>query len=719
MFIGFFLKMSLYFLYFKKFKVFVTMFLYILTILCACFSLTHSRVITFGISVNEFGSQGALHQELLKGLKYSAERINQFSESNRVLSMTNESFTFEIFPMYDFGNQTIFRQNYIQMAKNSSIDFLLSPAPSGTGWALEAMTIAKSNGRSLFFGPADSRDNWYSAGGLGAAISTRSLMRTIIPYLVLAKVKNVSVLAVEEAFQRESCDGFIKQIGYNRINVSIDIRISHQASIVPEMLPNLSQVVDKLIASNGQVMVICAHKAILEWTIGEFRKRNVSPGAFVTTTFFQPFDDPDLQKYVLSFANLPPRDAAYPDIPNWGNLATFYDTYKSKYNEEPGTMSINALITLDTFYRAILSAGIANESFVHAAMKQTNYDSIVGPVIFGANGQNMLEAALLQQTSNHTIIIGPALATTGEMIYPFPRWDMREPEYKWGSGADKLGLALIVTVIILLLVEIITLISVWKTGVARAGSRVFLLISAVGSIITELSLIPWMPGLVSDSSCKAVIILLVLGSCLMLVSLIVKGWRIVRLFDTSHLGVFKITDQNLGAILACIITSALILPILMISIGDVDAKINVPHPYELRQNFLTCNTNATFAALLIATLVYGGIIIVTGIVIITKIRNRIPVELSDVYDEATPLFYATWATLLVYVVLIIIQYVLTETRANRDLSYILTSIFISAGILFINIFVFGRTFDHIRRGVKSSSNRSVMLSTGTKSNSTQ
>jgi len=244
----------------------------------------------------------------------------------------------------------------------------------------------------------------------------------------------------------------------------------------------------------------------------------------------------------------------------------------------------------------------------------------------------------------------------------------------------------------------------------------FLLLSAIGSMLVELSLIPWMPGLTSDAACVARVLLLPLGASLMYSSLVVKGWRVARLFEADTLEVFRITDKKLAGILTCVVASSVILPLLMVSVGNVHAQVNVPHPYELAQNYKSCTANSAFFGLLVATLVYGGIIILAGIFIIGKIRNNIPPTLVDTYDESTPLFFATWATLLVYIILIVVHFVQDETRseAERDRLYILTSVFLSAGLLFINIFVFGRKFELIHRGAETQSSLSSKTSSARK-----
>ncbi len=658
-----------------------------LILISTIFMIGNSKLIKFGISINpNLPGQGSLHSELVTGLQYAIDIVNSFPDNQRYLTLDNQTFTLELQVMNHTTNKSIFMSNYEAMAKDSSIDYVLGPPPSPTFWATDAMELVKNYGRKVIFSPVESIDIWYNIGGIGAPTATEYLMLSSIPYLVNVGVKNITIISADEDFQRESCAGLSKQLKYNKINVVEYQSVIHANVLSDLLVSNLTFSLNRAMDVGSDVLVLCMHRPSLEWSMSYLRDSNYAPKAVMTSTFFQSFDDPSLAYYIMSFTNMPPEDVGFPEVAKWGSLGKFYEAYRNINTVNPGTMSIYAMLTIQSFYEAFMSAKSSNDSSVHTSIYRSNFDSIVGPVQYVANGKNRLEAVLIQKTAASEIVV----ATSGLLIYPFPKWHLREIKSQWGNVADLIGVSVIGTTTTILVFGVLPgLLCVWKTPAAKVSSRTFLLISLFGCIITELGLLAWLPGLTSDASCKARVLVIGPAAVLVLGSLILKDWRIAEIFNIKDLRIFRISDQKLALILFGIILFVYIPSILMVAVGNITLLVNSPSEYEPALNYLSCQTGDKFEIFRIIGLVIGGIIIISGIYI-GSLRNKITEARSLKYEENSSLFYSVWIVLLVYTIVIITQYAVPVE--NQDVSSIVMVIVVSLGVLLLNGFVIGDIF---------------------------
>ncbi len=224
--------------------------------------------------------------------------------------------------------------------------------------------------------------------------------------------------------------------------------------------------------------------------------------------------------------------------------------------------------------------------------------------------------------------------------------------------SSPLGIALIVVVCVSLALSVFLFIDVQvkqKHIVFRASSPVFLSILILGLVTAFVSVFFWM-GVPTQTWCNLRIWLGGLGFSITYSALIMKNYRIWRLFSKTSLKVFRITNVELllkGVLPVTLIESAVLI------------AWTVADPYTPNTNdtstfltsaelYLTCQSQSVWpVALFLCT---KGVLLVFGVLISYKIKNI----KKKLYNESKSIGWAIYNTVFIGViaiaVLLIIPY---------------------------------------------------------------
>jgi basic membrane lipoprotein Med (substrate-binding protein (PBP1-ABC) superfamily) len=218
--------------------------------------------------------------------------------------------------------------------------------------------------------------------------------------------------------------------------------------------------------------------------------------------------------------------------------------------------------------------------------------------------------------------------------------------------SSPLGIALIVVVSVLLLLGLLVFIDVQvkqRNLVFRASSPVFLSILILGCSMAFISVFFWM-GVPTQTWCNMRIWLGGLGFSITYSALIMKNYRIWRLFSKSSLKVFKIT--NIELILKGVLPMTLIESAILIAWTVADPYqpvINTSSTFlTATQEYLTCQSQGVWpVALFLCT---KGVLLICGVLVSYKIKN----VKKKLYNESKSIGWAIYNTVFIGVVAIAI-----------------------------------------------------------------
>jgi ABC-type branched-subunit amino acid transport system substrate-binding protein len=667
-----------------------------------------ARLVTFGVSLGGNTAARVInHLDIERGLNYTCNLINQFPPSARQLrNEGNVTFTCNLKLLRDSGNSTLVYANYMQLAHDASVDFVIGSPPTSDAVSLGVLSMLLEEGRDAIMGVMDSRKSFYARGGYGAPPSSVSTLHSAIPLLVTAGVKSAAILTVAGDLQRETCEGFESQIFYNRVNVSSSQVI---ASIFDLSPPNdratVLAAVDRLIAADADVVVICAYNAVLEFVISELRARNYSPKAILTNTVFDPFKDESLRQFVISPTATTQTRARFPPLPLWGSGLGYNAGFQEAMGVPPSDAAIKAYLTIHIYYNAIMTAGTTEQSAVLAALRQTHFDSLIGRVVFGADRQNLLENMIYQMVPNDIIIAGPALATSGRLVYPFPHWDARVSDHSWGKPADIVGLVIIVVTCLGVGGGLVGLIIQWNHSLTIRASRILMAIAHVGAIILVLSFVAWMPGLAGKAACQTRSVLTSLGATLAILPMTLKTGRMAVMFTSRTLKVFAITNGRLIAILAGAVALDLACGTLLASLSSFHTLEVEPVLYEGATNYITCGVDETvFLPVLLVNLARGLFTFIIAFLVVARAFSQIPIDYESARAETMPILINTGVGFFTAAMITLVQFNMPPEQ--YPIKYILSVSFLCIGVIVSFGFTDYSLFRRIAKGETTSTNSS-------------
>lgn len=222
--------------------------------------------------------------------------------------------------------------------------------------------------------------------------------------------------------------------------------------------------------------------------------------------------------------------------------------------------------------------------------------------------------------------------------------------------SSPLGIALIVVASVLLFLAVLVFIDVevkQRHIVFRASSPVFLSIVILGCVLAFISVFFWM-GVPSANWCNLRIWLGGLGFSITYSALIMKNYRIWRLFSKSSLKVFKITNMEL--ILKGVLPMTLIESAILIAWTVADPYkpvINTTSTFlSDTQEYLTCQSKDVWpVALFLCT---KGVLLVCGVLVSYKIKN----VKRKLYNESKSIGWAIYNTVFIGVIAIAIMLII-------------------------------------------------------------
>jgi ABC-type branched-subunit amino acid transport system substrate-binding protein len=463
----------------------------------------------------------------------------------------------------DDANGTTLVNNYQRLLNDSSVQFLLGPVHSDFSLMVKPLTDPI---RRLVMSPSAASTLWFNTTygenfALSIVTSASRFLLPSLPYLRLAGAKSLYFINEDLGIHRQFCGAITPSLALDQ-GLSVKGRFQVPSVDVPELSPAdkvvFEDAVNRALNSSADAIVGCMYGAAAQALLQIFYDRQVAPKAFIFVTFTaSEWNElpPHLSNFVAGVEQ-------YDSITNWpsdvfvGPSTNFTAIYTQRYGEAPDEYAaFGALSGYALQWAVENSPDPFNQAAVRDTLMRINVPTFMGLYSYGVDGANYLPTIFYQYVNNKRVVVGPPSVSSGvEFVYPFPSWYERTPHVYFGkNAAESVVTAILIVFIIGSIVCAIGVVKYWSHDVIRAASPPFLLAFLLGSVILYLSILTWPITSISMAICHLRIWALGVGFVLVFAPLIIKSYRIHRLWANESVEIVKITNVQLGAILAAVL----------------------------------------------------------------------------------------------------------------------------------------------------------------------
>ena len=124
----------------------------------------------------------------------------------------------------------------------------------------------------------------------------------------------------------------------------------------------------------------------------------------------------------------------------WPGAAEFTEAFTEAYDVAPQYHSAETYAALFVVAAAIERAGTADDpEAIRDALRETDMDTVFGPVQFDENGQNAHPMLVTQVINGEFVTVWPPDAASMEPIYPVPAWAERDSFEYPDMGTEESG----------------------------------------------------------------------------------------------------------------------------------------------------------------------------------------------------------------------------------------------------------------------------------------
>lgn len=213
----------------------------------------------------------------------------------------------------------------------------------------------------------------------------------------------------------------------------------------------------------------------------------------------------------------------------------------------------------------------------------------------------------------------PAESST-PAIYPITSWKERRMANLDYLSRWEETVVLSITILVLAQLAILFGLVLWnrKTTAIQAVSPFFVSVMLMGQIFIAIGASQWRLHSATDQSCQSAIVLVSIGFQIVFGSLVVKTYRIGRIFDQTQLKRVTISDSMLVFWLAVFLFVDGIIFTAWSVVDPIRATMNKPDPLRLNTWTMQCVINERFS---VAILVLRCFVIFVTIFITFKARN--------------------------------------------------------------------------------------------------
>lgn len=325
---------------------------------------------------------------------------------------------------------------------------------------------------------------------------------------------------------------------------------------------------------------------------------------------------------------------------------------------------------------AIQRADSIDPGAVSAAFPTILMDSFYGQLGFDGFGQNSAKSVGTAQIdiTSTLQLISPLSSSTASMVYPMPSWEERTFTPQPFHTPAEIVITIFAALGIVFSCVMGALTFRYRDNKAIvASSPLFLYIMLFGSVVLYTSIFTWNLT-TSDALCMIHWWLLGCGFCFMYLGLLVKAWRISRIFNKSHLAVIRISNQDLLIIVGGGLLIEVILLVVWTAVGPSKSITLPTDPLRPSLDYMTCTSSKTGEIILILAGIYKLGLIIVGVALSIQ-TWRIKLK---IYNESRSIAFSMYNLFFFLVLAIIVQLVI-NTGSQRVAQYVVRSAVIILG----------------------------------------
>jgi len=688
----------------------------LLSILFCRFLLPKAETIKIGMSLgNGSNSSEDLRKQELQSkyvLQFFVERATQ-----KALQITNATtpLTFEAVLLEDFGDPKILLENHDKLY-DSGVRFFL--AAKGLNLSLlgtlEQWANEKAPGDVLMFTFDISYHNEAQNKNVVSIVPHLDhYISTLYPQFRINKVKKLAVVypdggfgsffrpALDTAIDYAPLNGFEAPTVYNyHLNLThYDVAIQTITQIALEVIKNK----EKTIVLVGGYENHEAH------FLRVLKAKNYSPDFIAVLPFFEAFrgkEYEDISEFVVGVGSLAytPKygDTAprYPPEDFYGSLKQFeWDYLNISYTHEIISQTILTAAGMSLLYKAIEFSRSTEVGVVADTIFLHNFDTIAGRYRYDVSGNCLLEPTVLQLQKGRAEVIAPVIAQTHQLVFPFVKWTDRFYEDDIMDEPYEIGIfTVVIFCCFVSLFWIVYVIMYWNHSVIKGGSPAFLIVMASGSIFLYLSIVCFLPELVSDFTCTAKVWCLGMGYILTFGALFAKSWRIYALFHNQTLELITVPDVDVWKVIGVLVLIEVILLIIFTFVGDTDASITVVDDFRPSKDLHGCSVSVGYWITLGLLFLYKLVVSIWGIYLSIRLRK----VQYKVFNESKPIAFAQYNLVFFAMLAVVLQ----SVDLSIEVEFIITSVLIILGTLITVNSLFLRKLYMICTGISSFAKKS-------------
>ncbi len=313
-------------------------------------------------------------------------------------------------------------RQYTQLVSQDKVNLLLGPFASNFALADSAVSekykvpMVQGGGASdqifarkfkYIFGTLAPASNYF-----GSTIGMLKALKT--------PPKTVALLYADDSFDVSVANGtrpLLKQAGFD---IVLDERYSSNTSDFNSLL---SQVKSK----NVDAVLVAGHETEILNFVRQAKSLAVAPKMY---SFTVGVPSEDFRKALGADADYAFGMTAWLPSPalkdRWfGDAAQFAKEYKAKYGYDPDYHAASGVADVEALVQAMENAASTDPQKVRDALAKVKFDSLYGPIAFGANGQIDLPQVVIQVQGSTLAEVYGAKGFVTQPKYPMPAWNAR------------------------------------------------------------------------------------------------------------------------------------------------------------------------------------------------------------------------------------------------------------------------------------------------------
>lgn len=232
--------------------------------------------------------------------------------------------------------------------------------------------------------------------------------------------KTVALLYADDSFDVATADGtrpLLRQAGFDLV---MDERYSSNTS-------DFSTLLSQIKAKNVDAVLVAGHETEILNFVRNAKSLAIAPKMYAFTVGVP---SADFRKALGKDADYAFGMTAWLPSPalkdRWfGDAEQFAREYKARFGYDPDYHAASGAADVEVLAMAIEKAGSLDRQKVRDALASIQFDSLYGPIAFGANGQINLPQLVIQVQKDNVVEVYNAKGFVEPPKYPMPAWSAR------------------------------------------------------------------------------------------------------------------------------------------------------------------------------------------------------------------------------------------------------------------------------------------------------